>query len=141
MLNSMEPVQVLLFTVVSILTGLLLAVGIQVFIVLHEARKTISKINRILEKAEDISDAVSRPIRGITDFMDGVRNLKGLVDMLIDKHDKSSKMNNFEEKYKPANYPQIEIEDDKVARSHPRISLLQERGRRFFRKGGKTLFS
>lgn len=128
----MEPVQVLLFVVVSILTGLLLAVGIQVFIILHEAKKTLSRINKILEKAENISDAVSRPIQGISNFMEGVKNIKGVIDMLVDKHDS---------RFVPTIFP--EIEEDQRAQEHPhsRISLLQEHGRRFFHKGGKTLSS
>ena len=35
---------------------------------------------------------------------------------------------------------EVEEEQEKVE-SHPRISLLQERGRRFFHKSGKTLSS
>ena len=137
----MEPVQVLLFVVVSVLTGLLLAVGIQVFIILHEAKKTLSRVNKILNRAQDISDAVARPVQGITNFMEGARNLKGVLDMLVDKHDKSSVVKNFEERFTaPSFLPEVEEEQEKVE-SHPRISLLQERGRRFFHKGGKTLSS
>ena len=120
----MEPVQVLLFVVVSVLTGLLLAVGIQVFIILHEAKKTLSRVNKILNRAQDISDAVARPVQGITNFMEGARNLKGVLDMLVNKH---------ESKFTPTIFP--ETEDEQPAQqSHPRISLLQERGRRFFHK-------
>lgn len=136
----MEPVQVLLFVVVSVLTGLLLAVGIQVFIILHEARKTLSRVNKILDKAQDISDAVARPVQGIANFMEGVKNLKGVVDMLVDKHDRSTVTEKFEERFTPSFLPEVEEEERKVE-SHPRISLLQERGRRFFHKSGKTLSS
>lgn len=128
----MEPVQVLLFTVVSILTGLLLAVGIQVFIILHEAKKTLSRVNKILDKAQDISDAVARPVQGISNFIEGVRNLKGVVDMLVDKHDSRFAS--------PTIFPEIE-ENQQIPQPHSRISLLQERGRRFFHKGGKPLTS
>ena len=139
----MEPVQVLLFTVVSILTGLLLAVGIQVFIILHEVKKTLSRVNRILERAENISDAVARPVQGITSFMENVKGIKDVIDLLVDKHEKSSTIQTLEQRFAPTVFPEIEEEESQSLESHPhsRISLLQERGRRFFHKGGKSLSS
>lgn len=138
----MEPVQVLLFTVVSILTGLLLAVGIQVFIILHEVKKSLTRLNRILERAENISDAVARPVQGISNFMENVKGIKDVIDLLVDKHEKSATMQTLEQRFAPTIFPEIEVEEQRVEpESHSRISLLQERGRRFFHKSGKSLSS
>lgn len=46
----MELVQILLVLVVLVLTGLLLAVGAQVFLILKEAKETITRFNKTLEE-------------------------------------------------------------------------------------------
>lgn len=75
----MEPVQVLLFSVVILLTALLFVVGLQAFFILRDVRKTIQKLNGILEDANTLSSAVARPVAGISDLLKGLRDLGGLV--------------------------------------------------------------
>lgn len=118
----MEPTQVLLFAVVTILTILLLVVGIQVFFVLRDAKKTLDKVNKILDDAGLVSGSVAKPILGFANFVDGVKNIKNLVDFVSPKN----------------------VQDEKILEGgepHSHIQSLQERGRRFFHKSGKTLSS
>lgn len=69
----MEPVQVLLFTVVTVLTLLLLLVGIQVFFLLRDLQKAIRKFNTLLEDVAVVSGAVARPVAGITELLHALR--------------------------------------------------------------------
>lgn len=118
----MEPTQILLFAVVTILTILLSVVGIQVFFILRDTKKTLDKVNKILDDAGLVSGSVAKPILGFANFVDGVKNIKNLVDFVSSKT----------------------VQDEKTLggdQPHSHIQSLQERGRRFFHKDGKTLTS
>lgn len=61
-----DLVQVVLLTVIVLLTLLLIILGVQVFFILWEVRKTVSKTNIILEKADDITESVKTPLTAIS---------------------------------------------------------------------------
>jgi len=69
----MDTVQILLYTVVGILTVLLLLLGVQVFFILREIRGTISKANKVLDDAGIISTSISRPVESFSTIMSGVK--------------------------------------------------------------------
>lgn len=116
----MEPTQILLFAVVTILTILLLVVGIQVFFILRDTKKTLDKINKVLDDAGLVSGSVAKPIFGFANFVEGLKNIKNLADFVSSKT----------------------VQDEKILEEpHSHIQSLQERGRRFFHKDGKTLTS
>lgn len=62
----LDPMQLVLLIVIVVLTLLLVILGIQVFFVLSEVRKTISKTNDILEKADSITESVKTPLATIS---------------------------------------------------------------------------
>lgn len=62
----MDPVQFVLLTVIIILTLLLIILGVQVFFILWEVRKTVSKTNVILEKADSITESVKTPLAAVS---------------------------------------------------------------------------
>lgn len=62
----MDLVQVVLIIVISLLTLLLIILGIQVFFILSEVRRTVSKTNNILEKAESITETVQTPLAALS---------------------------------------------------------------------------
>lgn len=68
-----DIVQLVLLTVISILTILLITLGIQVFFILSEIRKTVSKTNDILEKADSITESVRTPLSAISTIALGVK--------------------------------------------------------------------
>lgn len=69
----MDAAQILLFSVVGILTVLLVVLGIQVFFILKELRSTLSKANRVLTGAETITEAISRPVESLSTVMSTVK--------------------------------------------------------------------
>lgn len=130
----MEPVQILLFVVVSILTILLVAIGIQTFFILRKTGKTISKLYEVLENANLISSTVARPIVGVANLVEGIKGIKTLMDAVSPAK---------KEVHKEAEEGKIEKSGQEYIEhavgSH--IKAIQERGRRFFHRGGKPLTS
>lgn len=124
----MDSTQILLYGVVTILTVLLVALGIQVFFILKEARRTLEKINKVLDDANLISGSVAKPIVGFTSFLEGIKGLGSLIDMMTKR-----------EAYHAGSQEYEESQETPLGHSH--IKALQERGRRFFHKDGKPLTS
>lgn len=124
----MDFAQILLFTTVTILTALLVFLGVHVYFILRETKRALEKINKLLEDANLISDSVARPIVGFANFLDGVKGLGSLVDMLTKKEAYHSGSEDYGE-------------GQEAPLGHPHIRALQERGRRFFHREGKPLTS
>lgn len=57
-----DSIQIVIFAVIIALTVLLVVLGIQVFFILKEVRRTLAKTNKVLEDAACITESVSRPI-------------------------------------------------------------------------------
>lgn len=139
----MDYTQILLFAVVLTLTLLLLVVGVQVFFILRKTQKTLDEVNKLLKDANLLTNSVARPISGMVSFVEGLRNVKRLVDFISDKTGIHSFENVIESD--PDKSQTFGLKGDKAQekgfRVHSHIHALQERGRRFFHKGGKPLTS
>jgi hypothetical protein len=61
-----DPAQTALFLVIIVLAILLLILGFQVFFILRELRRTISKTNKILDDTGVITESVSTPISSLS---------------------------------------------------------------------------
>jgi hypothetical protein len=88
-----DPVQFILLAVIIILTLLLVILGIQVFFILSEARKAVSKTNTILEKADSITESVKTPLAAVSSLALGVKassllSIAKFIRSLL-SHDKS----------------------------------------------------
>lgn len=90
----MDVTQILLITVVGVLTLLLVLLGIQVFFILREMRRTLSKANKVLDDAGVISGSISRPVESLSTVMSGVKLgsiVASFLSKTLDKHDKHAK--------------------------------------------------
>ncbi len=89
-----DPAQILLFIVIIILTLLLLILGIQVFFILKDLRKTITKANKVLDNTGDITQSVSQPLTSISSILMGLK-AGGTIASIIKKvsDDKGDKKN------------------------------------------------
>lgn len=63
-----DGAQIILLVVISVLTILLAVLGVQVFFILRQVRKTIEKANGILDDAGIISKTVSSPLSSLFSF-------------------------------------------------------------------------
>ncbi|HYM65517.1 MAG TPA: hypothetical protein VES68_03485 [Candidatus Sulfotelmatobacter sp.] len=68
-----DPAQTALFLVIIVLTVLLIILGIQVFFILKELRKTINKTNKILDDTSAITESVSGPISSFSSIAMGLK--------------------------------------------------------------------
>lgn len=68
-----DTAQAVLLLVVVILTFLLLVLGIQVFFILREFRKTVLKANKVLDQTEIIAESVSGPLTSLSTIVSGIK--------------------------------------------------------------------
>jgi hypothetical protein len=92
----MENTQILLVGVVTVLTGILTLIGVQVFLILKEIKRTIEKMNKMLDDAGLISESVARPIASLSNSITGASGIAGVLGWLT-KMKKQSKKRETEE--------------------------------------------
>jgi len=68
-----DPVQLVLLLVILVLTILLVILGVQVFLILKELRNTISKTNRVLDNASNITENIEAPLSALSSLALGVK--------------------------------------------------------------------
>ncbi len=86
-----DPAQTALFLVIIVLTILLLILGIQVFFILKEFRKTLAKANKVLDDTGLITESVSVPISNLSSVVTGIKAGTALANILNLKKKKNSK--------------------------------------------------
>lgn len=83
--------QILLISVIVVLSILLLVVGIQVLFILREVQKSIQKVNKMLDDAGEISESIAKPIASLSNSITGVSGVAGLLGWLVSKKKKKEK--------------------------------------------------
>lgn len=81
----MDTAQIILIVVVVVLTGLLLILGIQVYLILQEFRKTISKANKVLEDVELLAQSIANPVAKFSSLAESFKTgalIASIVKML-----------------------------------------------------------
>lgn len=69
----MDPLILLLIVVTSVLTVLLVIVGVQVIMILREVKTTLTHVNKTLDAADNIVSVLARPVSGLSDIAAGIR--------------------------------------------------------------------
>ena len=92
----MDSAQIILIIVIILLTVLLLALGIQVFFILREFRKTVSKANKVLDNTNIITQSVSAPISSLSSIATGIKTGVSFINIFkkiisSDKDEKKKK--------------------------------------------------
>jgi len=87
-----DTTQILLVVVITVLTILLSAVGIQVFLILKEARESIRKMNEILDDAAEVSGSIAKPISALSNSITGLSGVTGLLGWLINHRKKKEEV-------------------------------------------------
>jgi len=67
--------QILLIIVITTLTILLSVIGIQIVYILREVRRSLEKINQLLDDAGMITESIVRPITGLGGMVDSLRSI------------------------------------------------------------------
>lgn len=69
----LDATQLLLVLVVLVLTVMLVVIGVQVSFILRELKRSIDKLNRVLDNAEEITETIGKPAAGVTSLLAGLR--------------------------------------------------------------------
>lgn len=69
----MEATQILLIIIVATLTIILTIIGVQFIFILKEFKKSIKKVNRVLDDGTFISGTVVKSVSGISGLLAGVK--------------------------------------------------------------------
>lgn len=69
----MDPAQALLVVIIAILSVILVILGIQVFFILREFRRALTKANKVLDDTRVITESVSGPLASLSTLTSGVK--------------------------------------------------------------------
>ena len=68
-----EATQILLITVITVLTIILTVIGIQIIYILREFRRTVEKINKILDEGGVMAKNMGQTMEGFGGLLTGVK--------------------------------------------------------------------
>jgi len=77
----MDSAQIILIIVIILLAILLIALGVQVFFILKELRKTVSKANKVLDNTNVITQSVSTPISSLSSIATGIKTGASFINL------------------------------------------------------------
>lgn len=86
-----DPAQTALFLIIIVLAILLVVLGIQVFYILRELRKTISKANKVLDDTGVITESVSKPVSSLSTLISGIKTGATIASIIKGKKDSTKK--------------------------------------------------
>jgi len=138
-----DVAQFLLIVVIMILTGLLVVIGIQVVNILKEFRKSLERINKILDDAGIISGSVAKPVADFSEFFEGVKGgfkiIEWISDFLRDKKKKKypKEEEQKQEKKEEQKKEQEQKKEEKEEKEEKKEKVPSSRRRFFFKRGKK----
>lgn len=88
----MDTTQIVLLAIVIILAVFLVALGFQTFFVLRDLRKSLVRMNKLFDDADDLVGQVRQPIESAGNFVTALVAGAGLTHLLKrgDKKEKNS---------------------------------------------------
>ena len=90
----MDIAQIALFIIIVILAILLIALGVQVFFILREFKKTVNKANKVLDNTNVITESVSAPLSSLSGLASGLKTVTPFLNFfkkIISKDDSGKK--------------------------------------------------
>lgn len=124
----MDITQILLVSVVLVLTVILTLVGIEVFLIFREARRAIQKINKILDEVVVLSGSVSKQVTNVSELVATIKTIFDFVKVFFKK-----------EKLKEKNEGNLVLEEGSRDGRFPEGESSIGPVRRFFTRAGKKL--
>ena len=76
-----DTLQFALFFILVILTILVVILGVQVFLILKDFKQTVLKINKVLDDAGIVSEAISRPVGAFSTFTTSIKAGSTIVNI------------------------------------------------------------
>lgn len=85
----MDPTQLTIIIISFALAILLIVLGIQVWYILKEIRRSLQKMNSMLDDAKKVSGTVSEGIVGMSGFVSGLKTGISAVTSLLHKKEEA----------------------------------------------------
>ncbi|OGF98652.1 hypothetical protein A2153_04145 [Candidatus Gottesmanbacteria bacterium RBG_16_38_7b] len=83
-----EPTQILLFAVVTILTILLVFIGWQIYQIFSEIRKMLVKFNTMVDSAVNVTGNMGKSLENLSGVSEGVKAVFSLFKLFSSKKEK-----------------------------------------------------
>ena len=77
-----DTTQIILLAVIIVLTIFLVVIGFQVFFVLKDLRKTLFRLNRLFDNADDLVGQVKKPIESAGNIFTAMTAGVGIAHLL-----------------------------------------------------------
>ena len=77
--------QILLIVVVTTMTILLVVLGIQVYYILKETKKSLEKVNEILDNTVLVSSSIAKPVSAFSNSLSNLSGLTSLAGVLLSR--------------------------------------------------------
>ncbi len=77
-----DVIQIVLLTVIVLLALILIILGVQVFFILKDFKQTVKKTNKVLDNIDSISESVSKPVAGFSDFFGGASTMTTILKII-----------------------------------------------------------
>lgn len=87
----MDFLQIALIFLIVLLSVFLSVLGIQVFFILKDLRRSLDKLDRVLESTEDIADNLERPVRAVSEVTQVLESGVKVVKSLGERSSKPAK--------------------------------------------------
>jgi hypothetical protein len=68
-----DTIQIVLLLVIVVLAVVLLILGIQAFLILKDFRKTVKKVNKVLDDTNSITRSVQQPLSALSSLAMGIK--------------------------------------------------------------------
>jgi Na+-transporting NADH:ubiquinone oxidoreductase subunit NqrC len=85
----MDITQIVTIVSLILITGIVVASGIWLILVLKQLRTTLSKTNQILEDTQLITSSVAKPVSSFSEFLMGFKNGFGFFNNLFNRKNKT----------------------------------------------------
>lgn len=87
----MEITQIVIASAIAVLTAVLALVGIQVFRILKEFKKTFERINKILEDMGRVTESIARPASSAPGLFLSLKTSLKVLSAFLKRRKKGSK--------------------------------------------------
>lgn len=87
----MDTTQLLLTVVLTVITILLIIVGVQLIFVLREARRILVRVNGVISSFEEAGAGLTHGLGELQGFVGGLRSVFKIIDLLQSRKNGRSK--------------------------------------------------
>lgn len=88
----MDTTQILLVVVATVLTVLLAVIGVQVVFILIEIKKSLQKVNQMIDHASVVTGGISKSLSGMGGLVEGIKTGLSIVKIFEKKKEKETNL-------------------------------------------------